>query len=162
MALLEISMTLPNRPGTLARVARVLATERINVSAISVDSTPTKGRVRLIVSDPKRARRLLEQAGYPVELREMLAVRLEDRAGSFLKVLETLADSEVSVQSVAILLAREGGQVLVAISTTNMTTARRCLENAGFASEKAEKLVSNSDLLAMSPAIPSESVGMLL
>src|SRR5208282_1038620 len=54
MTLREISLTLPNRPGALAGVARTLARERINLAAISVDSTATKGRVRLVVSDPGR------------------------------------------------------------------------------------------------------------
>jgi hypothetical protein len=162
MALLEISMTLPNRPGTLAEVAGALAKERINLSAISVDSTPTKGHVRLIVSDPKRAQTVLKRQGYEVELREMIAVRMEDKAGSFLKVLNALADAKVSVQSVAILLARDGGQALVALSTTNQQRARTCLKEAGFVSHAAEQLVSNADLLSTAPSIPSESVGLLL
>src|SRR5271170_3192041 len=113
MGLREISLTLPNRPGALAGVARVLAKERINLAAISVDSTPTRGRVRLIVSDPERAHRLLSEADYEVELREMLVIRLEDRAGMFLRVLDTLAQEKINIQNVAILLARDNGRALV-------------------------------------------------
>ncbi|HYB77827.1 MAG TPA: ACT domain-containing protein, partial [Thermoplasmata archaeon] len=105
MSLREISLTLPNRPGALAGVARTLAKERINLAAISVDSAAGKGRVRLIVNDPDRAMGLLAQAGYLVEVREMIAVRLEDRAGTFLRVLETLNQEELNIQSVAILVA---------------------------------------------------------
>jgi len=162
MSLREISLSLPNRPGTLAGVARTLARERINVAAISVDSTTAKGRVRLIVSDPARALRLLSAAGYRAESREMLSVRLEDRAGSFLKVLEVLAKEKVNLQSVAILIAREGNHPLVALSTNDLARARRILRRAGFASHLADQLVSNPDLLAAAPSIPSESVGLLL
>jgi len=162
MALRELSLSLSNRPGTLADVARTLAKHRINVAAISVDSSRTKGRVRLIVSDPDHARELLTGAGYPIEDREMIAVRLEDRAGSFLAVLETLAKGKVDVQSVAILVAREGNHPLVALATTDQAKARRLLKDAGFASQLADRLVSNPDLLAAAPSIPPESVGMLL
>ncbi|MGA8303774.1 MAG: ACT domain-containing protein [Thermoplasmata archaeon] len=162
MSLREISLSLPNRPGTLAGVARTLAQERINVAAISVDSTPAKGRVRLIVSDPQRALRVLSAAGYHAESREMLAVRLEDRAGSFLRVLEMLASEKVNLQSVAILIAREGNQPLVALSTNELARARKILRHGGFASHLAGHLVSNPDLLAAAPSIPSESVGLLL
>ncbi len=110
MALREISLTLANRPGTLARVARLLAEERINVAAIGVDSAASKGRVRLIVSDPARATRRLRKEGYVPEVREMLTVRLEDRAGSFLRVLDALAGDRVNILSVAILIAREGNR----------------------------------------------------
>ena len=92
----------------------------------------------------------------------MIAVRLEDRAGSFLRVLEVLAKGKVNLQSVAILIAREGNQPLVAISTDDMVRARKILEGAGFASTLAHTIVSNPDLVAAAPSIPSESVGMLL
>ncbi len=162
MALREISLSLPNRPGALAGVARTLAKERINLAAISVDSASGKGRVRLIVNDPDRATGLLSAAGYDTEVREMLAVRLEDRAGSFLKVLESLARQKINVQSVAILVARDGNQPLVALSTNDLARARQILQQAGFHSRVAERLVSNDDLLASAPTIPSESVGLLL
>jgi hypothetical protein len=162
MSLREISLSLPNRPGTLASVARTLAKERINVAAISVDSTGARGRVRLIVSDPDRAMALLSAAGAKPEAREMIAVHLEDRAGSFLQVLEALAKGKVNVQSVAILVAREGNHPLVALSTSDLARARRLLRQAGFASQLADRLVSNPDLLAAAPTIPTESVGLLL
>jgi hypothetical protein len=162
MPLREISLSLPNRPGTLVGVARALARERINVAAISVDSTASRGRVRLIVSEPDRALHLLTAAGYRAEVREMIAVRLEDRAGSFLRVLEILAKEKVNLQSVAILIAREGNQPLVALSTNDLDRARDALRHAGFASDLADRLVSNPDVLAGAPSIPSESVGLLL
>jgi len=162
MALRELSLTLPNRPGTLAGVARALAKERINLAAITVDSTSGKGKVRLIVSDPDRATALLAAAGYDPETREMLAVRLEDRAGSFLRVLEVLAREKVNIQNVAILVAREGNQPLVAISKNDLARAKRLLQRSGFMSRAAEGLVSNNDLLASAPSIPTESVGLLL
>ncbi len=162
MVLREISLTLPNRPGALAGVARALAEQRLNLASIDADSAPRSGRIRLIVNDPDRAVRILSDAGYTPEVREMIAVRLEDRAGSFLRVLEVLAKEKVNVQSVAILVAREGNRPLVAISSTDLPRARRLLQQAGFMSRAAEGLVSNDDLLAGAPTIPGESVGLLL
>jgi hypothetical protein len=162
MTLREISLTLPNRPGTLAGVARVLAEAHINLAAVSVDSTAGQGHVRLVVSDPDRAVELLNSAGYPTEVREMLAVRLEDRAGSFLRVLEILAKAKVNLQGAAILVAREGNHPVVALSTNNLDRARKLLADGGFSSDGSEGLLTNSDLLAGAPTVPTESVGLLL
>ncbi len=162
MSLREILMTLPNRPGTLARVARILAKERINVAGLSVDSTAGRGRVRLIVNDPDRAMSLLTAAGHEVEVREMLAVRLEDRSGSFLRVLDALERGRVNIQSVAILVAREGNQPLVALSANDQAKARKILQRSGFASTGAERIVSNEELLAAAPVIPTNSVALHL
>jgi hypothetical protein len=162
MGLREISLTLPNRPGALAGVARTLAKERLNLAAISVDSTPTRGRVRLVVSDPDRALALLNAAGYGAEVRELMAVRLEDRSGSFLKVLEALSRAKVNLQSVAILISRDGNQPLVAMAADDLVRARNVLRKAGFVAPTSERPVSNADLLASAPSIPTESVGLLL
>jgi len=162
MTLREITFTLPNRPGALARVARALAKERVNLAAISVDSAAGRGRVRLIVNDTDRATALLHAAGFSVEVREMIAVRLEDRAGTFLRVLESLSQEDINIQSVAILVAREGNQTLVAVSTNDLARTRKLLQRKGLLSRAAERLVSNDDLLASAPTIPSESVALLL
>jgi hypothetical protein len=162
MPLQELALELPNRPGALAGIARILAQERINVAAISVDSNARRGHVRLVLSDPKRARTLLADAGFRVEIHELIAIRLEDRTGSFLQVLDALARAQVNIQSVAILVVREGGKSLVGISSDDLAKARQALRKGGFLSETAERLVSNRDLLATAPSIPQESVGLLL
>jgi hypothetical protein len=162
MALKEIALRMPNRPGQIARVARLLAEQKVNIASISLDSAGSRSSVRLITDRPDRALRILEDAGFTVDLHETIVVHLEDRAGSFLKVLEILAASRVNVESIAILVAREGSRILAAIATDDVRRARRVLEEAGFVSEKAERLITNADLVARSPAIPSESVGLLL
>jgi len=162
MVLQELALELPNRPGALITVARILAQERINLAAVSVDSTPRRGHVRLVVSDPARARKLLQAGGFKVETHELIAVRLEDRSGSFLQVLELLSAQKINLQSVAILIVRDGSQTLVAFTADDLPRARATLRAGGFLSETAERLISNRDLLAHAPAIPPESVGMLM
>ena len=162
MALKEIALRMPNRPGQIARVARLLAEQKINIASISLDSTGARSSVRLMTDRPDRAVRILEEAGFSVDCHDTIVVHLEDRAGSFLKVLEILAASKVNVESIAILVAREGSRVLAAIATDDVRRARRVLDEAGFVSEKAERLITNADLVAHAPAIPSESVGLLL
>ena len=143
-----------------------------NGVALPVLPTPIEG-LSLVPSGPVFAEarqrfsgvlatELLSRHGYRTEVREILAVRLEDRAGSFLAVLDALAKAKVNVQSVVILVAREGNQPLVALSTSDAARARAVLKKTGFASLAAERLVSNDELLASAPSIPSESVGLLL
>lgn len=162
MGLKQLYLRVPNRPGALVGVARLLAEQKINLAAISVASSGAKGYVRLVVSDPDRAARTLKRAGFDVESNELLAIHLEDRAGSFLRVLEVLAQAKVNIRSVAILVAREGSESLVAIETDNLPKTRKILSQSGYISRSAERLVTNADLLAGAPAIPAESVGLLL
>jgi hypothetical protein len=162
MVLIEISLRLPNRPGQLAGVARLLAEKQINVASIHVEPVGGRGNVRLVVSDPKGAVPLLRKAGYTVETRELIAVELEDHAGSFLKVLDHLTDAGINIEHVVLLVQRDGNKTLVALGLSDLPKARRILRGAGVLSGGAARLVTNSDLVAAVPAIPSESVGLLL
>ncbi|MCI4334227.1 MAG: ACT domain-containing protein [Thermoplasmata archaeon] len=162
MALVEISLRLPNRPGALAGVARSLAENRINVAAISVEATSNRGTVRLVVSDPARAVRLLEESGLKPSTGELLPVHLEERTGSLLQVLDCLAAARINVRYVTLLVQRDGARVLVALGVSSPKKALAALRKAGYYSSGAEGLVSNSDLVAAAPSIPSESVGLLL
>ncbi|HLY76534.1 MAG TPA: hypothetical protein VKT21_01460, partial [Thermoplasmata archaeon] len=69
---------------------------------------------------------------------------------------------KVNITSVAILVVRDGAQSLVALTSDDLPRARQVLRQGGFFSESAERLVNNRDLLAAAPAIPSETVGLLL
>jgi hypothetical protein len=162
MPLQEIALTVPNRPGVLAGVARVLAEAHLNLAALSVTSERSRGMVRVIVNDPASALKALKKGGFEAVAHDLLVVHLEDRSGSFLKVLETLAEAKVNIQSVAILVVRDGAQALVAVSVDDVKKGRAALARSGALSATAERLVTNADLLAIPPAIPPESVGLLL
>jgi hypothetical protein len=158
----ELSLRLPNRPGQLVEVLRRLAHERINIAAVSVDSTRSQGRVRLVVNDPGRALEILRDADFLVETRELITISLEDRPGSLLQALDVLAKGRINILSITLLVTRERSRVLVALSVNSPPKARRLLTEGGFLAHGGAKHITNADLLGVTPTIPSESVGMLL
>jgi hypothetical protein len=162
VAVQELSLRLPNRPGQLAQVLRQLAQERINIAAVSVDSTRSQGRVRLVVSDPTRAMEILRDAEFPVETRELITIALEDRPGTLLQALDLLSKGRVNILSITLLVTRERSRVLVALSVNSLPKARKLLTDGGYLSHEAVRRITNADLLGVSPSISSESVGMLL
>ncbi|MCI4352202.1 MAG: ACT domain-containing protein [Thermoplasmata archaeon] len=162
MPIQELSLRLPNRPGQLSEVLRRLAQERINIAAVSVDSTRSQGHVRLVVSDPVRALELLRDARFPVEARELITIALEDRPGSLLQALDLLAKGRVNILSITLLVTRERARVLVALAVNNLSKGRRLLMDGGYLSHEAVRRITNADLLGVTPSIPLESVGMLL
>jgi hypothetical protein len=162
MTIIEIATKLPDRPGSMASMVRHLAENRINLAAVTVERAGPQSSVRMIVNDPKRAVPLLKKAGYQVTTRELLVVHLEDRAGSLLRVLTQLAEADINVPSLTILVRRDGAKVLVAMAVDAPARARKILRSSGYYAPKAEDALSNSDLVAAAPSIPAESVGLLL
>ena len=90
----EITVKLANSPGSLARVAHVLATERINMLAMMVEPS---GALRLVVDNPLHAASLLREQHYQVEERDVLYTTMPNEPGSVGRALKLLADSGINV-----------------------------------------------------------------
>ena len=74
----QISIFLENKKGRLLEVLKVLASELINIRALSVADTSEFGILRLIVSDPFKAKNALEQNNFSVGITEVIAVEIPD------------------------------------------------------------------------------------
>lgn len=90
----EITVKLANSPGSLARVAQVLGTERINMLALMVEPS---GALRLVVDNPLHAASLLREQHYQVEERDVLYTTMPNEPGSLGRALKLLADSGINV-----------------------------------------------------------------
>lgn len=163
MALEEIILTVGNHPGALQKVAKILAEGRINVAALSIQSSGARGYIRMVVSDTERALWLLRKAGCKVDADELVVIGLEDKAGNFLRVLDILAKHKINVSSATVLVVRDGHKSLVAIAVNNPSRAKALLHEAGVLYPDAENVITNAGLVASSVVDENrESVGLLL
>jgi hypothetical protein len=58
----QLTLSLESRPGTLAALARALAEAGVNITALSAAEASGRGKIRLLVNDPARAKRALRKA----------------------------------------------------------------------------------------------------
>jgi len=94
----QLTVAIENQPGRLAAIGRTLATHGINIKDLSINDTVEQGVVRLITSEPARARELLTAAGLFVIEAEVLAVDLRDIPGTLARVSQTLADVGINIE----------------------------------------------------------------
>lgn len=93
----QLSVALPNQPGVLWRICENLSNQRINIDSISVLDTVEQGVVRMLTSDPARARISLEEAGYFVLEADLLEVEVANRAGVLAKISQVLAEAGLNI-----------------------------------------------------------------
>ena len=91
----EIAVKLANSHGALGRVAQVLGAERINVLAMSVDSS---GLLRMVVDNPLHAVGTLREQHYQVEERDVLYTALPNEPGSLGRALKIVADAGINIE----------------------------------------------------------------
>ena len=91
----ELSLRLPNSPGSLAGVCRLLADERVNIVALELEAT---GHLRLIVDNHTRAAAVLRDRHYPVSERNVVLVPVANGPGALAPVLTLAAQAGINVE----------------------------------------------------------------
>ena len=94
----QLTVFLPNEPGTLAAMAGVLGEAGIQMHALMVADTADFGIVRIICDTPCAAKRALDDAGYRAATTKVLAVEVQNVPGGLAKVLRRLADVRLNVE----------------------------------------------------------------
>lgn len=98
MAVRQLSVFLENRLGTLWELTQALADHNIDVRAITLADTVEFGILRLIVSDPEAAERVLRERNFTVSITQVVCARVDDVPGGLNAVLQLLRSEGVSVE----------------------------------------------------------------
>src|SRR5207344_67299 len=95
MIRIELSLRLPNSPGALAGVCRLLSDERVNVQAMALDAG---GNLRLVVDNHVHGAAVLREHHHQVTEREVVVCALPNVAGALAGPLRLVADAGVNVE----------------------------------------------------------------
>ncbi len=96
----EFSLTLDDRPGTLAKATDAIAKAGINIEGFCAvpSGKDGKGSFRVVTKDPATTRKALEAAGFKVqEEHDVALIDVEDRPGSLARILRRIAENELNV-----------------------------------------------------------------
>ena len=94
----QLTVFLPNEPGTLYGLAKALGDAKIQMHALMVADTADFGIVRIICDTPKAASRALEAAGYHAATTQVVAVEVENVPGGLAKALERFQEVGLNVE----------------------------------------------------------------
>ncbi len=141
----QITIPAENRPGSLAAVTALLASEKINIRAITITSFGERGFFHLVVDDPKRAHTLLREAGISNELKEVLAVLIDDKPGSLDMLVQQLASEQINCNNAYGFVLESRKHAIFVIDVDKMDEAQKLLAKAGY------KTLSEDELNSVEP-----------
>jgi hypothetical protein len=98
MIIHQLSVFLENKSGRLTEVLEVLGEENIRITALSVADTSEFGILRMIVSEPDKARELLKKRLFTVNITEVISIIAPNEAKYYAKVLKVMSDLDISVE----------------------------------------------------------------
>lgn len=129
MLVKQISVFLENKPGRLLEAAEVLAKNGIDISALSLADTDEYGVLRMIVSDPDKAKNALGESGVICKVTDALVVAIDDRPGGFSESLRILTDNGIEVKYMYACVSREQGKAIMVLSVADPAKADELIRN---------------------------------
>lgn len=128
----QFTVFLENRVGQLLEVVRRFEGSRVRIVALTISDSAECAVVRFLLSDPEQGREVLERAGLAIVESDLVGVELPDSPQPLLQVCTALLQAEINISQVYPLLARPGGNPVVALMVDNIDLAHETLVSKGF------------------------------
>ena len=109
----QFTITIENRPGTVAEIARTLGSAKVNILALLGTAQGTTGTVELVVEDARRAKKALDGAGLTYQETIAEECELPNKPGALAECLDKLAAKGVNLNSIHATAAKGGRKAIV-------------------------------------------------
>jgi len=128
----QYNVFVANRLGGLASVIRHFETTDIRIVSLTVVDSADCAIIRLVLSDPERAKEVFERAKLPVTESDLLVVQLPRSSHPLLQICKCLLAAELNIHYAYPLLIGPHGASALALYVEDHETAARTLERQGF------------------------------
>lgn len=111
----QLTVSVENRPGTLAHVCRMLGDAKVNILGCLTTTSGAEGAVHLVVDNGNKAKKALDSAGLSYTETDVLHVELPDKPGALGAFAGKLAAKDINITlgyATAAKGARRAGVVL--------------------------------------------------
>jgi len=98
MIIHQLSVFLENKSGRLTDVLETLGNENIKITALNLADTAEFGILRLLVSDPLKAKEVLKNKAFTVNLTEVISIMAPNEAKYYAMALKILSDINISIE----------------------------------------------------------------
>ena len=136
----QLTIPAENRPGVLAQVTSILARKKINSRSATISSFGESGFINLIVDNPKLGHKILVKEGIPAELKEVIAVLIEDRPGGLDKLLQALSVEKVNIENGYGFVIESRKNAVFILDVSDLAKARDLIETSGFKTLSPQEL----------------------
>ena len=91
----ELNLHLPNSPGALAAICRVLGDSRVDILAFALESS---GRLHLVVDNHVHGAALLREHHHRVTERDVIVLSVPNTAGGAWPAMRLVAEASINVE----------------------------------------------------------------
>jgi hypothetical protein len=114
-------------PGVIGRIAKAFSEAKINITAYTAYGTGGESPIRMQVSNPVKAKKILQDLGFRVTEEEVLRVTITDKPGALAEIGTRLGQARVNVDYSYATVGKGAKKVDVVIGASDMAGAAKAL-----------------------------------
>lgn len=128
----QLSIFAQNKRGTMQHITGILKDEGINIWGSITNDSAEYGIIRMVVSDPEKAKAALEKEDYLCKLTDVIGVEVEDKVGNLNLLLQALSESNVNVNYIYLSFNRDSGKPVQIFHAEDISAVESCIKRKGF------------------------------
>ena len=129
--MVQFSVFTPNRLGRLHALVSLLGSQSVHVLALTVLDTTESAVIRIVVDDPDRARKLLEEQGFAYAESRLLATEVNSTE-DLNKLMAALLEAELNINYLYSFIPHPQGTSILAMSVEDNELAAQTLKRHQF------------------------------
>lgn len=123
----QITAWVESTPGQFGRIAKALGDAKVNVTAFTAYGTGGESPIRMQVSSPAKAKKILQGLGLRVTEEEVLRVTLADKPGMLGEVGSRLGKAGINADYAYGSVAKGGKKADVVLGVSDLAGAAKAL-----------------------------------
>lgn len=123
----QITAWVESTPGQLGRIAKALGDAKVNITAFTAYGTGGESPIRLQVSSPAKAKKVLEGLGVRVTEEEVLRLTLTDKPGMLGEAGSRLGQANINIDYAYGTVAKGGKKADVVVGVSDLAGAAKAL-----------------------------------
>ncbi len=128
----QVSVFAENKPGKIERITRVLAENSINIRAITISDSGEYGIIKLLLDKPEDGCEVLKRDGVAATLKEIVAVKMDDKPGGLFSVARIIREAGVNVEDAYGFILESGKSAVFIFQVDNVRQVENILQDAGI------------------------------
>ncbi|MBN1901105.1 ACT domain-containing protein [Candidatus Sumerlaeota bacterium] len=125
----QFSVRVPNKPGFLANLCRILKEAEVNILAVSVHDSTDSGIIRFVPDKPDIIDDLLTQNKYCYDVKNVIMLTLENVPGALWKVAQVLSSNKINIDYLYTANHPDVERTVTVISTQECRKALKLLKD---------------------------------
>jgi hypothetical protein len=123
----QITAWVESKPGEVGRICQALGNAKVNITAFTCWSAGGESPLRLQVSSPAKAKKVLQNLGVRVTEEEVLRITLPDKPGMLGEVGARLGAANINVEYACATLATGSKKADVVLAVSDLSGATKAL-----------------------------------